>query len=115
MKSIPYGDLSIVSGRGMRPHGVSTIDRDKFSEILNEYKRHFTLLVIDIPAPTELNGSVCLASQLDGVVLVIEAERADGRVALRTKQQLVDANVNLLGVVLNKRRQHVPGWLYRRL
>jgi Mrp family chromosome partitioning ATPase len=115
VKTVPYRGLSIVSGRGMRPHGVLTIDRHKFSEVINEYKRHFTLVVIDIPSPTELNDSVSLAGQLDGVVLVLEAERSDGRVALRTKQQLVDANANLIGVVLNKRRQHIPGWIYRRL
>jgi protein-tyrosine kinase len=111
----PYGEFSIVSGRGMCSHGVSTINRSRFVELLNEYKRHFKLLIVDIPAPSESNDSVGLAGQLDGVLLVIEAERADGRVAIRTKQQLVDANANLLGVVLNKRRQHVPGWLYRRL
>jgi Mrp family chromosome partitioning ATPase len=69
------------------------------------------LVIVDIPAPTELNTSVYLAGKLDGVVLVIESEGSDGRMALRTKQQLVGANANLLGVVLNKRRKHVPNWL----
>lgn len=111
----PYEKLSILSGRGIHSHSVAMIDPNKFSEILDEYKRHFKLIVIDVPAPTEVNGSLCLAGQFDGVLLVIEAERADGRAALRTKHQLVDAGAKLLGVVLNKRRQHVPGWLYRLL
>lgn len=111
----PDGEFAIVAGRGIRPHYVSTADRSKFAELLTQYKRHFKLIIVDVPAPTELNDSVGLAGQLDGVLLVIEAERADGRVALKTKQQLVDANANMLGVVLNKRQQHVPGWLYRRL
>lgn len=109
------GEIAIVSGRGMRPHNVSAVDRGKFAELLTEYKRHFKLIIVDVPAPSDLNDSVGLASQLDGVLLVIEAERAVGRVALKTKQQLDDANAHLLGVVLNKRQQHVPGWLYRRL
>jgi capsular exopolysaccharide synthesis family protein len=109
------GSLSVVSARGTNSQDAATIDRSRFAEVLSEFKRNFKLLVVDIPAASETNNSICLASQLDGVLLVIEAERADGRVAQKTKQQLIDANANLLGVVLNKRRQHVPSWLYRRL
>jgi len=108
-------EFSVAAGRGMRPHNIASIDRAKFGELLAEYKRHFKLIVLDIPAPSELNDGTRLASQLDGVLLVIEAERADSRIAVRMTQQLVDANANVLGVVLNKRQQHIPGWLYRRL
>jgi capsular exopolysaccharide synthesis family protein len=104
-------NLSIVAGRGKAKHDELAFDPFKAAELLNEYKCHFKLVIVDIPAPTELNTSVYLAGKLDGVVLVIESEGSDGRTALRTKQQLVGANANLLGVVLNKRRKHVPNWL----
>lgn len=113
--TVAGSELAVVAGRGVRPHNVSTVDRTRFATLLSEYRKQFKLLVVDFPAASDLNDSVALAGQLDGVLLVIEAERADGRVALKTKQQLVDANANLLGVVLNKRQQHLPGWLYRRL
>jgi protein-tyrosine kinase len=104
-------NLSIVAGRGKAKRDELTFDPFKAAELLNEYKCHFKLLIVDIPAPTELNSSIYLAGKLDGVLLVIESEMSDGRLALRTKQQLVDANANLLGVVLNKQRKHVPNWL----
>jgi MinD-like ATPase involved in chromosome partitioning or flagellar assembly len=113
--NLPTLNLSIVAGRGTTKHDELTFDPFKTAEILSDYKCHFKLVVVDIPAPTELNGSIYLASQLDSVVLVIESELSDGRDALRTKQQLDDANANLLGVVLNKRRKHVPNWLDRLL
>ncbi len=111
----PIANLSIVAGRGKAKHDELTFDPFKTAELLSDYKCHFKLVIVDIPAPTELNGSIYLAGKLDGVVLVIESELSDGRTALRTKQQLVDANANLLGVVLNKRRKHVPNWLYNLL
>jgi protein-tyrosine kinase len=107
----PIDNVSIVAGRGKAKHDDLTFDPFKAAELLNEYKCHFKLVIVDIPSPTELNGSNYLAGKLDGVLLVIESELSDGRVALRTKQTLVDANANLLGVVLNKRRKHVPNWL----
>lgn len=108
-------NLSVVAGRGKAKHDELTFDPFKAAAVLDEYKCHFRLVIVDIPAPTELNGSNYLAGKLDGVVLVIESELSDGRAALRTKQQLVEVNANLLGVVLNKRRKHVPNWLYKRL
>jgi Mrp family chromosome partitioning ATPase len=111
----PIANLSIIAGRGKAKHEDLTFDPFKAAELLNDYKCHFKFVIVDIPAPTELNGSVYLAGKLDGVILVVESEKSDSRIALRTKQQLVEANTNLLGVVLNKRRKHVPNWLYNLL
>jgi protein-tyrosine kinase len=108
-------NLSIIAGRGQAKHQELNFDPFEAAELLDEFKSNFKLLVVDIPAPTELNGSIYLAGKLDGVLLVIESELSDGRAALRTKQQLIEANANLLGVVLNKRRKDVPNWLDRLL
>lgn len=108
-------NLSIVVGRGEAKHEELTFDPFEAAELLNEFKRHFKWLIVDIPTPTELNGSIYLAGKLDGVVLVVESESSDGREALRTKQQLIEANANVLGVVLNKRRKDMPNWLDRLL
>ena len=72
-----------------------------------------------------LSSSICpraesvfglaVAECLDGVLLVLEAERMRVQVVERAKQLFAQSRVNLLGAVLNKRRMHIPGWLYRRL
>jgi Mrp family chromosome partitioning ATPase len=110
--SMPVANLSIVAGRGAANHDELAFSPFRAADLLNEYKCHCKLLVVDIPAPTDLNGSIYLAEKMDGVLLVIESELSDARAALRTKQQLIDANANLLGVVLNKRREYVPKWLH---
>lgn len=104
-------NLSIVAGRGKAKRDELAFDPFKAAELLNEFKCVFKLLIVDIPAPTELNGSMYLAGKLDGVVLVVESESSDSRMAIRTKHHLVEANANLLGVVLNKQRKYLPNWL----
>jgi Mrp family chromosome partitioning ATPase len=47
------------------------------------------------------------------VLLVVEAERVRVEVARRQKDLLTQAKTHLLGVVLNKRPQHIPAPLYR--
>jgi Mrp family chromosome partitioning ATPase len=112
---LPLANLSAVGGRSTSGRSTIEVSPFKISALIDEYKHHFKLVIVDIPAPTEVNGSALLAGELDGVVLVMEAERADGRVAQKTKQSLSEAGANLLGVVLNKRRKHLPDWLYQRL
>jgi Mrp family chromosome partitioning ATPase len=50
-----------------------------------------------------------------GVVLVIKAEATRWEVGQSAKARLENAGANILGVVLNDRRHHIPGWIYKRL
>lgn len=90
-------------------------DVGAISAVLKGFTADFELAIFDLPAVGQTNAAVRLAGLLDGVLLVVEAERVRHEVAQRTRELLRRANVNLLGAVLNKRRQHVPAWLYRTL
>ena len=72
-------------------------------------------MVFDLPAATESSSAIRLAGMLDGVLLVVETERIRREVARHVAGQLSQSGATLLGVVLNKRQQHVPHWLYRTL
>jgi Mrp family chromosome partitioning ATPase len=52
---------------------------------------------------------------VDGVLLVLEAGKTRRHVAIRAKKELEEAGGKLLGVVLNKRRYHIPERVYKRL
>ncbi|MCA9156787.1 MAG: CpsD/CapB family tyrosine-protein kinase [Planctomycetales bacterium] len=75
----------------------------------------YDLIVFDMCESAEAGPSLSLSSLLEGVLLVIEAERVRWEVALRVKELLVRSGVNVLGAVLNKRRRRIPRWLYRTL
>ncbi len=75
----------------------------------------FDYVLIDCPALSVSEDAAMLASSVDGVVVVVEADRTKGAQVKRTQQTLETANGNLLGFVLNKRRYPVPEWLYKRL
>ncbi len=77
--------------------------------------RNYELIVFDLCESAEAGPSLSLSSLLEGVLLVIEAERVRWEVALRVKELLVRSGANVLGTVLNKRRQRIPNWLYRTL
>jgi capsular exopolysaccharide synthesis family protein len=108
-------NLSLLTAGSSRQAAHAGDDAERLDGLLADLQAEFDLVVFDMPAVQDASASDRLASLLDGVLLVIEAERVRRQVAERTTEQLRRANVRLLGAVLNKRRRHVPNWLYRTL
>jgi len=86
-----------------------------FGDLLNMWKRAYSFMVFDAPAVLEETSVVRLASQVDGVILVVEAEGVRWEVAQRAKELLAQGKANVIGVVLNKRKFYVPKWVYKTL
>jgi Mrp family chromosome partitioning ATPase len=110
----PIANLSIIAAGTHNGGGLAQYKLAKVSGLLDALRRDFALIVVDLPAATELRSDFRLTGALDGVVLVIEAERTRIAVAQRVKKELVRAKANLLGLLLNKQTSRVPGWLNRR-
>lgn len=107
--------LHILSAGTTSANLSEIFNSDRFTKQLDSMKRPYRFVVIDMPAVNQTSLVPRLASLCDGVILVVEAERLRWEVVQRTKEQLVKAGANVLGVVLNKRRFPIPSWLYRTL
>ena len=55
-----------------------------------------------------------MASQLDGVLLIVAAERVSGPLARKAADQLRQAGADLVGAVLNECPCYLPQWIERR-
>jgi Mrp family chromosome partitioning ATPase len=85
---------------------------DLFWEKLRE---RFDLILIDSPPATLSADGLALSSKVDGIVLVVEAEKTRWPVAESVKDRINRSGGNILGVVLNKRRLYIPEWIYKKL
>jgi protein-tyrosine kinase len=85
---------------------------DSFWNIL---KHRFDLIVIDSPPLTQSPEGLAIAPKVDGVVIVVEAERTRWTVAESVKKRLSKMGANILGIVFNKRRYYIPQAIYERL
>lgn len=73
------------------------------------------IVVCDLPSPLACPESLLLAARLDGVVLVVEAEETRWQVAQTAQRLMESAQVQIIGVVLNKRQHFIPNSIYRLL
>jgi len=94
---------------------VSLFESERFDTFLSNAREEFDYVILDsAPLPSFAEARV-LCEKVDGVVLVLESGKIRRQVALRAKKELEDAGARILGVVLNKRKYHIPDWLYKRL
>lgn len=110
-----FKNLHILAAGMPNGNPLGILQPTQFTQFINSMKTNYRHVIIDMPAIKEARFSARLSSLCDGVVLVIEAERLRWQVLLEAKEQLLKWNANLVGVVLNKRRFPIPGWLYRML
>jgi Mrp family chromosome partitioning ATPase len=98
---------------------VEKIQFPEISELmkstLKELRNSFRYVVLNgSPLRLGIDSSI-ISRWTDGVVLVVEANSTPRDMARRVKENLENANVSVLGVVLNNRTFPIPEPLYRRL
>jgi capsular exopolysaccharide synthesis family protein len=113
--SSPIQNLDILSAGAPNGDPSEIFSSSAVPRLLDSAKKKYRFVVVDLPSVTEASWAARLASLCDGVVLVVEAERSRREVVQRVKEQLVESKASVLGVVINRRRFRIPGWLYRRL
>lgn len=90
-------------------------DRGELDQLLTQALRHAKLIIIDAPpALSEISG-VALARRAGGVLLVVEAERTRAPIVDQARRVIESGGGRLLGIVMNKRKFHIPRPVYRRL
>jgi len=95
------------------PNDPLPYDSPQFKGMLNRLRQRFDLVLIDSSPSSESTEGIALARNVDGVVVVMEAERTRWQVAENLTKRLEFFGGNVLGSVLNKRKYHVPGPIYR--
>jgi Mrp family chromosome partitioning ATPase len=96
-------------GLGDPRHSTQT----KFSNALAEIRREYRYALIDCGSMKAAQYAVRLAPLVDGIILVLEANRTQAEQLHYAERTLESVNGRILGHVLNKRTYVVPNWFHR--
>jgi capsular exopolysaccharide synthesis family protein len=86
-----------------------------FEELLKSMRSGFDFILLDGGALETCPDSLLVSSRVDGVILVVQAERTGPDTVREASSQLRTAGANVLGVVLNRRREYLPHFIARAL
>ncbi len=82
---------------------------------IERLKKEFDLILIDSPSAISCAECLMLTPKVDGVVLVVEAEKTRWQTVDKIKTSIQAYEGKILGVVLNKRRYPIPNFIYNRI
>ncbi len=101
---------------GAEVEGMQTmLGSDRMRALLPELQREFDYVLIDAPPMGSGGDSLMLGRNAEGVVLVLRANSSRRETARKAVRNLENANVKVLGAVLNHRTFPVPEAIYRKL
>ncbi|NVM20222.1 MAG: CpsD/CapB family tyrosine-protein kinase [Desulfobacterales bacterium] len=113
-KPSPTSNLSLVPCGSTAYHPSQIFDHTKFSNFINRVTKLFDFVIFDSSPVGKYYDPVILASHVDGVILVVQAEKTPFHELKRANQILQDGNIPILGAVLNRRRFYIPQVIFER-
>jgi protein-tyrosine kinase len=91
----------LVVTTGPVPSDPALLETRRFVEVVRGLEAGRDVVILDAPVAGEVLRSPTLSGGFDGVLLVVHASRTTKSIARATTDDLLDAGINLLGVVLN--------------
>lgn len=90
-------------------------DNQRFDTLWEKLRQRFDFILVDSPPATSTPDGLSISPKVDGVVLVLEAEKTRWPVAESVKAKIVQNGGRILGIVFNKRHYYIPEFIYKKL
>lgn len=101
IKSTEVPGLFVLTCGPIPPNPAELLHTKAFAELLSQLGEKFDRILLDSPPVGAVADAVVLATQADGVVVVLKAGQTHREVAQRTVKALRDVKANIFGAVLN--------------
>jgi succinoglycan biosynthesis transport protein ExoP len=95
-------NLFLVADKRSVTNSTELLHSDKMKEFITAAKKNFDFVLFDSPPIGILTDATILTKLLDGVILVVESGKTPIKAVLRNDKLLKNANIPVLGVIINK-------------
>lgn len=101
VKSTEVPGLFLLPCGPVPPNPAELLHTKAFEDLLVQLGQRFDRIILDSPPVGAVADALVLATQVDGVVMVLKAGRTNRDQAMRTVRALRDVKAKLFGAVLN--------------
>jgi len=105
-------NLRVLTTGPLPPNPSELLGSERMKGLVEQLKAQADLLILDSPPCLAVTDAAVLASQVDGVLLVVDAGVTRRGLAARAVEGLQKVGANILGVVLNKVSARRGGYYY---
>ena len=112
---IDVENLTFMASGPVPDNPAELLDSAKMKQLLSDLKTQFDHVLIDTSPMISVTDAGILGSQVDGVIMVIQAGRTQRGIVKRATELLQQTHAKLLGHVLTNIEYHLPEYIYRYL
>jgi capsular exopolysaccharide synthesis family protein len=114
-QQVPGHNFWVLTSGTVGPDSHALLNDERMRLRITELRKEFDNVLIDVPPVNLYADALNFGHLADGVILILQSAATRKEAARKAKESLADANVRLLGAVLNKRMYPIPQALYERL
>jgi len=115
IKKTQIKNLSVITSGVPHSTPSSIFESKLLDQLIEQMKSQADWVLFDSPPINVYNDSSTLAAKMDGVIMVVQAEKTRWEVAQSAKEQIENDKVKITGVILNRRQMYIPEWVYKML
>ncbi len=108
VKDTPVENLKVIPAGSRIASPAHLFEGDILSDIFKKLRFYYDIVIVDSAPIIPVSDPMLISSEVDGVILVLLAGKTPRTVATRARDILLDANANLLGVVVNNLSEVLP-------
>lgn len=99
-------NLSYICAGPLPPNPTELIKSEKFTQLLEELKNQFDIIIIDTP-PLLVEDTLYISTNVDGCLYVVNAEASKLEQSIHSIEQLKKVQAPLIGSILNKSKESI--------
>ncbi len=92
---------------------VAVYESPAFVTLMEKLRERYDLVIVDSPPLVDSPEALVLASGMDGVIMVLQAEETRWKEARSAQEDLASIGIPLLGAILNKKHLVIPDVIAR--
>jgi capsular exopolysaccharide synthesis family protein len=102
LQAVSVTNLSVMPAGPMPDSPSELLGSRRMGDLIEQLEQYADILIFDTPPVMAVSDAAILASQLDGIVLVVNAGQTRRGPAQRSKEVLMTVGGHVLGVTLNR-------------
>jgi capsular exopolysaccharide synthesis family protein len=106
-------NMQIITHGKQSERTLTGFSTDTIKPIINELKSHADWVLFDSPPIHKYSDAATLANAVDGVIMVVQAEKTKWEVAQSARDNITKGKAKILGAILNKKQFHIPNLIYK--
>ena len=112
---VDIDNLTFIASGSVPENPAELLASENMKSFLSEARARFDYVIIDTPPIIPVTDSGIVGSQVDGVLLMVQAGRTQRGIVRRAEELLHQSHSTILGHVLTNIEYHLPEYIYRYL